>query len=430
MIRTLLVAFSLYASVLASPVEDAERAMLDAMSLRAKYEGPKLRTSYVEPRSIAPDLAYEIDLDVARTIAYHNYPVEEHKVTTADGYILTTYRIPGPRGSTGGTAGKKVVFLQHGLLDSSFTWVCNFPHQSLAFLLADAGYDVWLGNMRGNTYSKAHVSLSINKNEYWQFTFDHMGRFDIPALLNYVLKTTGRPSLSYIGHSQGGMVGFIGFSVDTVLASKINVFIALAPATNICNAKGAFNLLAPFDDMIDLFFQTFFNGEFLPSTGFMEWAAENICAEQNWLSSICTSIIFLFAGYDPLHINETRLPVYISKTPAGTSSKNVVHFSQLLKNDYWARFDYGYWDNRQIYGQGSPPEYDLSKMMVPTAVLYSAADWLVTKKDVERYLLPRVKNLIQARDYVDYQHLDFTWGKDAYLTLYKEVQQLLSAYNP
>jgi gastric triacylglycerol lipase len=355
--------------------------------------------------------------------------VEEHKATTSDGYVLTLYRIPGPQGSTSHTPGKKAVFLQHGLLDSSFTWVSNLPHQSLGFVLADAGYDVWLGNVRGNTYSKQHNYYDTDDNDFWDFTLDEMGYKDVPAMINYVLAATGQSSLSYVGHSQGGMVGLIAFGLYPDLAAKINVFVALAPATNIANAKGGFNLLAPFDDMINLFFQMFFDGEFLPSTGFIEWAAKHICPEENWLSAICTSTIFLFAGYDPLHINETRLPVYISKTPAGTSSRNMVHFSQILKEERWARYDYGRWDNQDEYGSKTPPEYDISKMTVPTAVFYSAADWLVTKKDVEGYLLPRVKNLILAKDYKDYQHLDFTWGKDAYLTLYKEVQELLATYS-
>lgn len=56
---------------------------------------------------------------------------QDHYVQTEDGYILHLFRIP--------LRGAPPVLLQHGLLDSSFTWVNNLRDESLAYLLADAG---------------------------------------------------------------------------------------------------------------------------------------------------------------------------------------------------------------------------------------------------------------------------------------------------
>ena len=60
-----------------------------------------------------------------------------------------------------------VVFLQHGFLADSSCWV--YSKASLALVLARAGWDVWLGNRRGNQYSRQHqATLS---HQYWAVDF-------------------------------------------------------------------------------------------------------------------------------------------------------------------------------------------------------------------------------------------------------------------
>jgi pimeloyl-ACP methyl ester carboxylesterase len=56
-----------------------------------------------------------------------------------------------------------------------------------------------------------------------------MADYDIPAMINFALKITGQDQLFYIGHSQGTLVGFLSFSEHPEVASKVKLFIALAP---------------------------------------------------------------------------------------------------------------------------------------------------------------------------------------------------------
>jgi pimeloyl-ACP methyl ester carboxylesterase len=95
--------------------------------------------------------------------------------------------------------------MQHGILDSAYCWMMNYPDVTPAFVASRAGYDVWLGNSRGNTFSDKHISLDKNKNEkkYWNFSWAEMGLYDLPAMFDKVTEVTGREKMAYIGHSQG-----------------------------------------------------------------------------------------------------------------------------------------------------------------------------------------------------------------------------------
>ena len=73
-----------------------------------------------------------------------------------------------------------------------------------------------------------------------------MGKYDIPAVISYVLTTTGRSTMSYVGHSMGCAMFYVCMIEHPELNAKIDVMIALSSGTSVVYSKANVRYKAPF----------------------------------------------------------------------------------------------------------------------------------------------------------------------------------------
>ncbi|KAL6061452.1 hypothetical protein STEG23_033219, partial [Scotinomys teguina] len=288
----------------------------------------------------------EANMNVTEIIKYWGYTGEEHSVQTEDGYILSLHRIPHGRKNHSDKGPRAVVYLQHGLLADSSNWVTNTDNSSLGFILADAGFDVWMGNSRGNTWSRRHTTLSVSQDEFWAFSFDEMAKYDLPASINYILNKTGQEQVFYLGHSQGTTIGFIAFSQIPELAKKIKMFFAMAPVVSL---NFAVSPLAKIGLLPDLLIEDLFgHRQFLPQSAVLKWLSTHVCTHVI-MKELCTNVFFLICGFNEKNLNMSRVDVYTTHCPAGTSVQNMLHWGQVIKHRKFQAYDWGSRDKNYFH---------------------------------------------------------------------------------
>ncbi|RLN60917.1 hypothetical protein BBJ29_008675 [Phytophthora kernoviae] len=390
-----------------------------------------------------------VDPDVGKTVVEivkaRGYAIETHQVTTSDRYVLTLYRLPKTyaesQSGAVAAANKPAVHLQHGLLDSSFTFVANFRNQSLAYVLADAGYDVWLGNNRGTTWSREHLDYTTDDDAFWDFTWEDMGIYDLPAFVNHILSTTGRSTVSYVGHSEGTTQAFVGFSKNQEFAKKIDYFGALAPVAWTGHATAALFVALAKLKVDETFLKLGFTS-FLPHSDLLTVLLSDIVCTN--VAELCDSAIGLIAGPSD-NLNATRIPVYLSQTPAGTSVRNMGHYAQGIRDDTFASYDYGcsclrilginlcsslICKNKAVYGSFDPPAYPVGSMVYPRTGFYiGATDTFATATDIAqiRSGLPS-GTVVYEKSIAAFSHLDFTWAQNANELVYQDLLVQLKQY--
>ncbi|CAD6192377.1 unnamed protein product [Caenorhabditis auriculariae] len=382
----------------------------------------------------AKDLDAEINMTTPEIIQHWGYPAQIFTATTTDGYILEMHRIPNGKTNVTWPKGKRpVVFMQHGLMGESSNWVDNLPDESAGFLFADAGFDVWLGNMRGETYSTKHVTLDPSQEAFWKFSWDEMAKYDLEAQINKVLEVTGEESIYYIGHSQGTLTMFAHLSQDQGgdFSKKIKKFFALAPIGSVKNIKGALQYLAThYGTDLELYYDLFGTKDVKPSSWVLNWLSDKVCSGIKLEQDLCDDFFFQIMGPESNQWNETRLPVYTSHI-AGTSTMNLVHWLQMVQHGGVPMMDYGKKQNIKHYGQDTPPVYDFTKIKnVPVYLYWSEADWLGDATDVTNYLIPKLTtaNVIAANNHLpEFNHVDFIWGLRAPKSIYQPIIDISKA---
>lgn len=276
---------------------------------------------------------------------------------------------------------------------------------------------------RGNTYSRRHKTLDPDTSAaFWQgVDWDTMASQDIPATVEYILAETGAATLSYVGHSQGTTTAFAAFSENAELSSRINFYGALAPVAYVHHQSSiVLSLLADLD--VDKLFQLLGVHEFLPNSEILKLLDPAICG---LLPTGCDVIMFLLCGPSN-NLNASRLDVYVSETPAGTSAQDMSHWAQGVRSEVYQHYDWGCGlfscENEKKYGQKTPPGYALGNVTVPTALYFGDKDALADPQDVQQLIddLPK-STLISATQWKGAAHLDFTWGKDANVNVYKPL---------
>ncbi|ODM90296.1 Lipase 3 [Orchesella cincta] len=372
-------------------------------------------------------------LNTTQLIEAQGYPSETHQVTTEDGYILELHRIPHGLNSQRNVSRPPMIVF-HGHWRTSADWVINQPKEdALGFVLSDRGYDVWLANERGNGYSMRHISLTPSDPKFWDFSIDEIGLYDVPAIIDYVLKQTGYKKLHYTAYSLGGAELLVALSKRPEYNEKVQNAVLLAPAVYLQNfVYGILKFLSPVAPLLHQIFNVQLDGfSFYPPlfTNLYHRILPVICHPRVDIFGVCMLGFRTFYGNDMGLIPRTKLPLITMVAPSSSSVKKGIWAIQQMGWGEFSQYDYGISRNREVYGCDKPPRYNLTNVHVPILIIIGLNDIISSPRDC-RTLAKRLPNYVDVH-YVNnlfFTHSSFTYAKGVGELVYSRIVKAHDAF--
>lgn len=300
------------------------------------------------------------------------------------------------------------------------SWLFNPADQNLPLILADQGFDVWMGNTRGTRFSRRHKYLSPNQPAFWNWTWDELVSYDLPAMFDHIHGLTGQ-KIHYLGHSLGTLIGFASFS-EKGLVDKLRSAAMLSPIaylshmTTVLGDIAAKSFLAEATAIIGV-------AEFNPKSGLVGNFIKIICRQAG---IDCYDLISVITGKNCC-LNASTIDLFLANEPQSTSTKNMIHLSQTVRDKVLRKYNYGSSNyNMKHYGQALPPAYNISAIPhdLPLFFSYGGLDSLADVNDV-KFLIDQFKfhdvDKIDVQFVKEYAHADFIMGVTAKDVVYNQV---------
>ncbi|XP_066398745.1 uncharacterized protein [Miscanthus floridulus] len=395
------------------------------------------------------------------------YPFEAIKVVTSDGYVLLLERIPR-RDS------RKVVLLQHGILDSSMGWVSNGVVGSPAFAAYDQGYDVFLGNLRG-LVSREHIDKSISSYKYWKYSVNEHGTKDMPAIIEEIHKIkTSELGKSYpqsgegtgdqndklknlemqasqkdsieeqpyklcaVCHSLGGAV-MLMYVVTSRIAQKphrLSRLVLLSPAGFHEDSNVVFSMVEKLILFVGPVLAPLIPGLYIP-TRFFRMLLNKLARDfHNYpaLGGLVQTLMGYVVGGDSSNwVGVLGLPHYNMDDMPGVSFHVALHLAQIKRAKKFQMYDYGS-PAANIEAYGTPEPLDLGAhyglIDIPVDLVAGQRDRVISPSMVKKhYKLMRKSGVEVSYNEFEYAHLDFTFSHREELLSYV-MSCLLSVTDP
>lgn len=115
------------------------------------------------------------------------------------------------------------------------------------------------------------------------------------------------------------------------------------------------------------------------------------------------------------------MPSLVCHLPNGASSKQVMHFGQEIKFNYFGKY---------MKGSKIPRNFDLSKVTTPLTLHYSPSDRFTNSRDIER-LISELYHVVYVQEIndKDFNHMDFVWSVFSASKVYSKIINFFELYS-